>query len=237
MKRFVSAAGFLVLLLVYSMVLADPAAVDQEVVLRPHLANADSWTYRNLSSRRQNAGQTIISVASANDRAIHTLNWAPHASEPTDAFYTPEWNMVSGPGGDVYEPHSGWLAFPLKVGTTYRVAYELQRRNEQIITPPGYSGASALRDAHEGLATVVGWEDVEVPAGTFRALRIVIETKFVRHGVGKPSDPMPATMTLWYSPRVKRWVRASYEERITDRRLGAPANWGLELVEYAVSAP
>jgi len=225
------------LLAVQSLAAAEAQPDQQQAVSRPRFSVGDTWTYRNLSysRRRPNAGQTIISVASANDRAIHTLNWAPDASEPSDGFYTAEWNMVSGPAGDTYEPHSAWLAFPLQPGTSHRVAYEVQRRNDQIITPPGYSAASRLRDAHEGAANVIGWEDVTVPAGTFRALRVVVETKFVRFGAGKPSAPMAATMTLWYSPKVKRWVRLRYEERITDRQLGAPANWGVELMEYTVN--
>jgi len=233
MSRF----GMFLLLLAPSLAIAEPQTHEQQVVSRPRLSVGDTWTYRNLrySRRQPNAGQTIISVASANERAIHTLNWAPDASEPSDGFYTPEWNMVSGPAGDIYEPHSGWLAFPLQAGTSYRVAYEVQRRNDQIITPPVYAAASQLRDKHEGSADVMDWEDVTVQAGTFRALRVVVETKFVRFGAGRPSAPMAATMTLWYSPQVKRWVRVRYEERITDRQLGTPANWGLELMEYTVN--
>jgi hypothetical protein len=73
-------------------------------------------------------------------------------------------------------------------------------------------------------ATVRGWETVEVPAGSFRALRLDIEGAWERVDV-KASGRSRTTM--WYVPEVKRWVKYEYH----DERTGS--HFGEELVRFA----
>ena len=53
---------------------------------------------------------------------------------------------------------------------------------------------------------MVGWEDIEVPAGKFRALKVQAEGTF-RRSIGPSPDE--ARNTYWYVPQVKRWVKTS----------------------------
>ena len=63
---------------------------------------------------------------------------------------------------------------------------------------------------------VRGWEEVVVPAGKFRALRLEIDL------VANPNPLVTRQVTLWYSPVVKSYVRkteyGAHEASFTNRR-------------------
>ena len=63
---------------------------------------------------------------------------------------------------------------------------------------------------------VKGWEEVEVPAGKFRTIRVVISL------VRNPDTLYTTQVTMWYSPEVKSYVKkteyAAYEASIPVRR-------------------
>ena len=55
----------------------------------------------------------------------------------------------------------------------------------------------------------VGWESVTVPAGTFKALRVQLESQ--RHPIGsvamRGQEPVRVAHVAWYAPEVKRTVK------------------------------
>ena len=116
-------------------------------------------------------------------------------------------------------PHDASFRFPLRSGATYPVAYDV--RWERF----------GARLYFNGRATVLGWEDVTVPAGSFHALKIQIDVKAPRNL--HPVYTVDARKTLWYSPAVKRWVRLDYSERVG----GTPVDtrWISELVDYKLN--
>ncbi|HVJ13211.1 MAG TPA: hypothetical protein VNC62_16680, partial [Burkholderiales bacterium] len=56
---------------------------------------------------------------------------------------------------------------------------------------------------------VVGWEEIEVPAGKFRALKVHAEGTYQR--LDRPNAGW-ARNTFWYVPTVKRWVKSLYQD-------------------------
>ena len=50
-----------------------------------------------------------------------------------------------------------------------------------------------------------GWETVTVPAGTFRGIRVHLETELYDPSTG---EPIPGTDTSWYVPEVRRSVKS-----------------------------
>jgi len=85
---------------------------------------------------------------------------------------------------------------------------------------------------HQETFRILGWEEVEVRAGKFKAIKVEykIETS-TRRGTGwTPRGESKAW--YWYSPEVKNFVKCQYEkgyiEGIDER--GARENW--ELVSY-----
>jgi hypothetical protein len=85
------------------------------------------------------------------------------------------------------------IRFPLSVGDTWQYQYSNPSSER-----PGLIFASDIR------AKFVGWEEVKVPAGTFRAAKIE------HHGTWTPSSGQRGgreAYTFWYSPDVKRFVK------------------------------
>jgi len=81
---------------------------------------------------------------------------------------------------------------------------------------------------HEREVTVVGWEEVIVPAGKFRALKIEADGGFFRL-----DGPQRGTVksAYWYVPEVKRWVKYAVEQTMLGR---AWTKEGDELVDFRV---
>jgi hypothetical protein len=79
---------------------------------------------------------------------------------------------------------------------------------------------------HKRHVKVVGWEEVTVPAGTFRALRIEAEGPFERVDM-----PIVGTAkeVMWYVPQVKRYVKWTFENWNVR---GRNQWWGWELLDY-----
>ena len=89
-------------------------------------------------------------------------------------------------------PSTELMKFPMKPGGSYRSEYDME-------TLPD---ANIVR--HRRVTKIVGWEDVTVPAGTFRALRIESEGTVQ---VSKKPKPGRSAVTAWYAPEVRRWIR------------------------------
>ena len=193
------------------------AAQADAPVPRPEVKIGDSWTYRRIDLQTNKpTGFSLIRVTFANDRAIQTTSHSGR-KEQLDATWTAEWNAVSSPRDGIFEPHRGLLKFPLQAGATYKVVYDMKRPQK-----------GAFQAKHDRTAKVVGWEEVEVPAGKFRALKIEIEGTFQR--VDK-SIAGTAKNVIWYVPEVKRWVKWAFEIKASRGPLNG---FALELVEYKV---
>ena len=94
--------------------------------------------------------------------------------------------------------------FPLAVGNEWRYEYSAK------------TSSGIVRNDIK--AKVVGWEDVTVPAGTFRVLRIEHEgswsrdTDFARDGIIR-SLTAPVEITYWYAPAAKTIVKSIRVEK------------------------
>jgi hypothetical protein len=156
-------------------------------------------------------------VVFANDKVIQAVVTRGQRRDEIDESYTADWNAIATADGSNFTPHTGHFAFPLVVGMSYPLVFEntIPRRG-------------AFRVRHERTARVVGWEQVSVPAGDFRALKIEVTGSFQRLDQAVSGS---ATTVIWYVPAVKRWVKWTYEDR-TFR--GRGNWWKAELVEYKV---
>lgn len=138
------------------------------------------------------------------------------STEDVDVTFTSEWNVVNDPSAGVYYPHNGLLKFPLAPGASWRSRYELTRARQ-----------GAFRSKWDVQIKVVGWEDVEVPAGRFRALRIEGDGSYQRQDVAGNGS---GRWVFWYAPQAKRWVKYTYES--TDFRGNPNVRQTDELVEF-----
>ena len=116
----------------------------------------------------------------------------------------------------IYEPHSAMLRFPMRSGDSWPSRYKITFPREDYSTE------------QDRIAKVEGWEDVQVPAGKFHALKVVAQ------GSARRSDrPLPGVVreVMWYAPEVKRYVKWTYEagsQRAVNR------SFEYELLDYRV---
>ena len=173
------------------------AAQSEETVPRPDVRVGDRWTYRATGFQIQGFERFEVAVTFVDQTTIHTV-YTGKGDKEADTTWTREWNLVADPDGIVFRPSSLTFRFPMKVGD--RREYEF----ETLV-----SRGAARRAVNWRSNRIVGWEDVEVPAGKFRALKIEIE------GYTQRMDVVGVRATsgaeFWYVPRVERWVKAIYK--------------------------
>lgn len=183
---------------------ATPAAVD-----RPRVAVGDSWTYNSELRAGGRLRKLVESfeVTGVTGNRLHVVVLRKFEGEAegepieADMVFSEDWNvMITGSRGSrpsaIMRPSTAMLKFPLKVGEGYPSDYDMET------LPDG----NLVR--HRRATRVVGWEDITVPAGRFRALRIESEGTVQ---VAKKPKPGRSIVTAWYAPEVRRWVRLEQE--------------------------
>jgi hypothetical protein len=193
----------------------------------PVVKEGDTWTYRNTHEKGTDWNQTRdeIKVSRATSSTIYfAQKQADSTQSVKEAFSGADWSRIRDINGKeivVNKP----LSFPLSIGKTWNVQYTEQHPNkahkyEQIDTK----------------YTVVGYEQIEVPAGKYNALKIEVEGKWVAEKepaqavvTGTESTKSGTSMTtevrktdadivtgrlykaFWYVPEAKRWVKSIEE--------------------------
>jgi hypothetical protein len=188
-------------------------AQDAARVVKPEIRKGDRWTYRSVNLPGPGTHEIEHQVTFSDGKSILVVNTFKGSDREIDTSWTAEWNAVKPLGEIVFRPDSGVFRFPLRVGDRYDVNYDLLR--------PQRSEADSTTT---GTVAIVGWEEVEVPAGRFRALRLEMDT-LVRP-TGRPKG-FQRKLTYWYVPDVRRWVKS----RITTPQLDASE----ELLSYKLN--
>ena len=194
----------------------------------PTLRSGDSWTYRNVTERPPNGfTQTVdeISIERVTPTAIY-VNAKPSGSSqtPRQVLSGLDWSRIRDVNGKetvVNRP----LSFPLTSGKTWDVQFtELNpnRNNKSEQLTVKYS--------------VIGLETVQVAAGTFKAMKVEAEGRWLAEKQpgttvvqGAQTNPNGTTMStdvqraselpvsgriykaFWYVPEVRRWVKSVEE--------------------------
>lgn len=112
-------------------------------------------------------------------------------------------------GGSVENVH-----FPLKEGMTWKYSWKMRYVEGDIVDG-------------EYTAKAVGWEEVKVPAGTFKAMKIEHNGWWYRREKGWSGRE---DFTLWFAPDVKRIIRLIAIERNTSGDIHRQSE--NQLVEY-----
>lgn len=122
--------------------------------------------------------------------------------------YDRQWNVISsrsqaGDGSD-HSPPVRYFDFPLYTGKTWSASSE--ERNVK-------TGKTRI---HKMRGVIGGWEEITVPAGQFRGLRVTLHTEFEDE-----SGLVSAEDVSWYVPEIKRSVLSritSLNHRTQERR-------------------
>ena len=111
--------------------------------------------------------------------------------------FTPDWNLTANTPGDgierKFDPPVPVFSFPLEPGKTWQGKYRNTRGDGRVFD-------------NDRSVTVEGWEQVTVPAGTFKALKVSSLT-YYRRVDGGGSGGGRIVFNYWYVPEVGRPVR------------------------------
>ncbi len=196
-------------------------------VAAPPIVAGDRWTYQSTTELRSGWRQTRveIDVLRASPAGIE-ISSHPVGSTmpPVERLTGADWSRsrsVDGREQVVNRP----LDFPMHVGESWVVDYSEAHPNRQHSSEHFHS-----------VYRVVGWEEISVPAGLFRALKIEADGTWsavlapsVSAGAASSVDAEGATTVMqtrrtvpahvagrtykafWYVPVVKRWVKSVEE--------------------------
>jgi hypothetical protein len=119
------------------------------------------------------------------------------------------------------------LNFPFTPGKQWKDVYG---RDE-----PAYSGGfySAIAAEYRETFRVLGWEEVEVRAGKFKAIKVEYKIEIYTRGAIGWLLRDESKSLYWYSPEVKNFVKCQHEKGYSESLIqekAARADW--ELVSY-----
>lgn len=214
----------------------------------PKILPQDTWTFRNTVEKRgtfrQTRWATTVVRASATSMAIESKE-VDSTLPPTERLSGADWSRsrsVNGHQTVVNQP----LKFPLVVGKDWTIDYTEKDPNRQ-------HSSEHIQTKY----TVVGPDDVTVPAGTFHAVKIEADGEWeatvapaVSNVSGSRIDAAGATTVMqtnkikptgasghlykafWYVPAVKKWVKSV--EEYYDANGVRNERWSEELESYKV---
>jgi hypothetical protein len=145
---------------------------------------------------------------------LSSINLDNKNAKARNLHFDREWNLIGTRNADNsgldYSPPLKYFDFPLFPGKTWR----------QVTTETNIkTGASR---SHTISGTVGQWEDVSVPAGTFRAIKIELQTELFNPGTG---ERIAGSDISWYVPEVRRSVKSLTTGKDGGRRV-------IQLVRY-----
>jgi hypothetical protein len=88
------------------------------------------------------------------------------------------------------------LDFPLSIGKAWKDTYSTDLSRGNIRLPQEYTFIESR--------TALGWEDVEVRAGKFKALKMEVKHERLQEIKGQPKE---GKLWVWYSPDVKNLIK------------------------------
>jgi uncharacterized caspase-like protein len=154
----------------------------------PALAPGDTWTYRVRDQTGQGERTRNVTIGVTDIRGTE-VHWRDGARSDLLGNFKrvrrkDEWRA--------FTPSAHLYVFPLNEGSKFTLAAV-----EQV------EGIARSYQLDIGFV-VMGEEDVDTPAGSFRAVKIVRTVKWTHRE--KPQESGLNTFTYWYSGQVKRWV-------------------------------
>ncbi len=175
---------------------STPAAVTDKPVVAPKIRIGDSYTFEaeNVSNSKLSYVATREVTAIEDNRLTMVTTNAKSGSERT-TYYDRTWGYLGSGSSDnngvSFSPALKYLDFPLSPGKKWTA------QSTETDKKTGH------QRQHTIIGMVEGWEKVQVPAGEFEALKIVLKTEV------KDGDKVsPGSDVSWYVPALRRSVKS-----------------------------
>jgi len=172
-----------------------PAPAPVAVVAAPRLAAGDRWVYAQINPYNHILLRTLTDTLETAPRGFTLVRQSDRKREPQRRRVVPApWQLAaeSGPLPRRFDPALVEIPFPLHPGSSWHQSVR--------VTDAGGRTYTWLT-----VGTALGWERVATPAGSFVALKIVLQMNL--NDSNATWGDTQVFETLWYAPEVGRWVR------------------------------
>lgn len=178
-----------------------PSGNVQSHVQNPKLRSGQQWTYRRIDLWKNQESERFTQSFTKEEGGEWSVLWNITSSNDPQRIGTTDerFSLASHGFADArlrgqYEP----LQFPLSIGKTWTFSYQFQSKPTTLVEVTQ-------------TATVQGWEMVNVPAGTFQALKV---EHAGRYKATQGSDQWAGRITeiFWYAPSAQRIVAQEYKD-------------------------
>lgn len=174
-----------------------PAPAPMAIVTAPRLGSGETWSYEQLNPYNGELVRVLTDTLASVDGGFELVERSSRAHDPVVTRYGPgPWQLglerVDPGGGIAFMPPLALVRFPLAPGSRWQQTVEVRY-------------ADGTRHVWTCIAHALDWELVPTPAGSYPALRIVLQ-----RNLGDSNAAWNDTTVyevLWYAPAVGRWVR------------------------------
>jgi hypothetical protein len=180
------------MILLSFLVLFIPAIVyGQDKVEAPVWNIGDKWSL---------TGDVTITVVNA-DESSYTVKYLTSGGESILIYEKSSLNRLYAMDKDKRIPYEGrnkrLLNFPLNIGKSW---------NDKFTIKP--AGLASKEYTYLETFNVLGWEDIVIQAGKFKAVKLEYKQEMIGQTAGRPKE---GKVWYWYSPDVKYTVKCQYE--------------------------
>lgn len=200
-----------------------PAPAPVAVVAAPRLEAGDRWVYAQINPYNHILLRTLTDTLEAAPQGFTLVQQSDRKREAEQRRVVPApWRLAAegGPLPRRFDPPLVEIPFPLHPGSSWH-------QSVRVTDPSGWSYTWLT------VGTALGWQRVATPAGSFVALKVVLQMDL--NDSNATWGNTHVFETLWYAPEVKRWVRREFRTERVERTCipRTERDWKLwELVAY-----
>lgn len=167
------------------------------MVCAQNRVNAPIW---NVGDRWNLTGDVIISVANADENS-YAVKYATAGGESILIYDKSSFSRLYVMDKDKRLKYEGrnkrLFNFPLEIGKSW---------TDKFTIKSGTFGTQEFTVTET--FTPVGWEDIQIQAGKFRAVKIEYKSEMPGQAAGRPKE---GKVWYWYSPEVKYMLKCQYD--------------------------
>jgi len=180
------------ILLIFLVLLIPTIVSGQGKVEAPVWNVGDKWTLSE---------DVVITVVNADENS-YTVKYLTSRGDLTLIYEKSSLNRLYYMDRDKRIKYEGrnirLFNFPLDIGKTWEDKYITKQ-----------AALAAQETTYLETFTVLGWEEIVVQAGKFKALKLGYKQEMVGQTAGRPKE---GKAWYWYSPDVKYMVKCQYEK-------------------------
>jgi len=199
-----------------------PSSAQSQAADAPQVSVGDRWVTEVVDHQdaklNYRAERTVTGVG--NDRIVTSVRTVGK-DYVRSVEYSGQWALIAThlPSGatTTYSPALPYLSFPLEQGKSWQAS---------VVE----TDAEGKQRVHDVKARMESWETVQVPAGTFKALKVVLTDDISKDGV----VVQQGQDVSWYAPEARRTVKT--EETSFDPGTGERRRRTISLVEYSLQS-